>query len=148
VQVYEPLASMLEEAGSGRVVASLGEAGGPFPETAYEATEDFIKAHPDVIQRWCNAVYKATVWMESHSADEVAEAIAPYFEGTPKALIAKSIERYQKQKTWPDTPVLTREQFDILQNILVEAGTIKADQKVRYEDVVDTTFAEKAATAH
>ncbi|MDI3328700.1 MAG: ABC transporter substrate-binding protein [Alicyclobacillaceae bacterium] len=145
VQVYEPLATMLEQSGKGFIVASLGRAAGAFPETAYEATEEFIRNHPDVIQKWCNAVYKATRWMESRSPQEVAEVVAGYFEGTPKEAIAKSIERYQKQNTWPANPVLSREQFDILQNILVEAGTIKADQKVRYEDVVETAFAERVS---
>ncbi|MDI3256797.1 MAG: ABC transporter substrate-binding protein [Kyrpidia sp.] len=145
VQVYEPLASMLEQQGAGRVAVSLGEAGGAYPETAYEATDSYIRAHPDVIQKWCMAVHKATRWIESHSPAEVADVIAPYFEGTPKDLIAKSVERYEKQHTWPDNPVLTPEQFAILQNVLVEAGTIKPDQKVPYDAVVTPDFAEKAA---
>ncbi|MBE3552518.1 MAG: ABC transporter substrate-binding protein [Kyrpidia tusciae] len=145
IQVYEPLASMLEQQGIGKVVASLGEAGGSYPETAYEATDAYIRAHPDVIQKWCTAVYQATRWMESHSPSEVADVIAPYFEGTPKDLIAKSIQRYEQQHTWPNNPVLTQEQFGILQNVLIEAGTIKADQKVPYNAVVETRFAQKSA---
>lgn len=143
IQVYEPIASMLQQSGK-YLVVSMGEAIGPFPETSYEATTDYIKKHPDVVQSWINAVYKATQWINSHSPDEAAAVIAPYFEGTSKDLIATSIERYKKLDTWPSNPVMTKEQLDILQNVLMEAGTLKAEQKVKYEDVVDATFAEKA----
>ncbi|WP_245533998.1 ABC transporter substrate-binding protein [Effusibacillus pohliae] len=144
IQVFEPVASMLEQSGKAYLVASMGEAMGTFPETSYVATTDYIAKHPDVIQAWTNAVYKATQWINSHSSDEAAAVIAPYFEGSSKELIAKSIERYKKLNTWPATPVMTKDQLNILQNVLIESGTLKPEQKVKYEDVVDTTFAEKA----
>lgn len=40
IQLYEPVASMLEEQGKAYVVASLGEAVGTFPETSYAATNE------------------------------------------------------------------------------------------------------------
>lgn len=145
IQVYEPVASMLEEMGKGHVVGSLGEAVGEYPETGYTATNDFIQKNPEVMQKWSNAVFKATKWLYEKPTDEVAAALVPYFDGTSKELIQKSIERYKKQNTWAKNPVLTQSQLDILQNILIENNVLKPDQKVKYEDVVDKTFAEKAA---
>jgi len=145
IQVFEPLASMLEQSGKAKLVASMGEAIGSYPETSYVATDEFIKNHPDIVQKWSNAVYKATQWLHEHSAEEAAAALEPHFQGTSKELIAKSIERYKQQDTWAKNPVLEQEQLDILQNILVENGVLPADQKVKHADIVVTTFAEKSA---
>lgn len=60
IQLYEPVASMLEEQGKAYVVASLGEAVGTFPETSYAATNEFISSHPEMVEKWTRAVYKAT----------------------------------------------------------------------------------------
>jgi NitT/TauT family transport system substrate-binding protein len=144
IQEYEPIVSQLEQNGTAHVVASLGEAGGPFPETSYVATSAYLQAHPDIIQKWTNAVYRGMQWAMGHSPDEVAAVIAPYFAGTPKTLIAKSVERYQKEHAWPSTPIMSKDQFDTLENVMETAGFLKPEEAVRYTDVVDTTFADKA----
>lgn len=143
VQVYEPVASQLVQSGKAYYDASVGQVIGNYPETAFEATSNYIQSHPTVIQNWTDAVNKATQWMNTHSSTEVAQAIKPYFPGTSTALIASSIQRYQKLHTW-STPVLTPSALSTLQSILIENGTEKASQKVTYSDVVDPTFAEKA----
>lgn len=141
IQVYEPVASQLISSGKAYYDASVGQAIGNYPETGFEATSAYIQAHPQVIQEWTNAMNEATKWMNSHSADAVAGAIAPYFSGTSKSLIAQSITRYQSLHTW-GTPVLSQSAFDTLQSVLIENGTEKASQKVNYADVIDPTFAQ------
>lgn len=143
IQVYEPVASQLIQSGKAYYDASVGQAIGNYPETGFEATSTYIKDHPKVIQDWTNAIYKATQWIDSHSPQEVAKAIQPYFTGTPTDLIAKSVERYQSLHTW-STPVLSQSAFDTLQKVLIENGTEKASQKVNYSDVVDPSFAQQA----
>jgi len=144
IQVYEPIASTLEKAGKAYVVAPLAEEIGPFPETSYEATSDFIAANPEVIQKWCNAVYKATQWIHSHSAEEIATVLEPYFKETPRDLIVKSVERYKQLNVWPESPIPTYEQLSVLQNVLIENGLMKPGQRVKYEDVIERKFAEQA----
>ena len=144
IQVYEPIASTLEKAGRAFTVDSLSWEIGAFPETSYEATSDFIDANPDVIQKWSNAVYKATQWMNTHSAEEIATVLEPYFKETPRDIIVKSVDRYKHLKVWPESPVPTYEQLKILQDVLVENGLIKEGQRVRYDSVIERSFAEKA----
>lgn len=43
IQVFEPIASTLEKEGKAYFAASVGQAFGPFPETSYVATSDYIK---------------------------------------------------------------------------------------------------------
>ena len=51
--------------------------------------------------------------------------------------------RYAAQDTWKTDLIFTEESFTLLENILEEAGEL--DGRVPYEDLVDTTFAKKAA---
>lgn len=105
----------------------------------------FISSHPEVVEKWTRAVYKATKWMAEQPMDEVAKALEPYFTGTSLELIQKSVERYQALNTWALPPVMTTDQFNVLQDVLVENGVLKEEEKVKYEDVVDPSFAEKVA---
>lgn len=141
IQVYEPVASQLIQSGKAYYDASVGQAIGNYPETGFEATSQYIQAHPKVIQEWTNAIYNATKWIDSHSATQVATAIAPYFTGTSTDLIAKSVQRYESLHSW-STPVLSQSAFNTLQQVLVENGTVKANQKVNYSNVIDPSFAQ------
>jgi len=144
IQLFEPVASTLVQEGKAYYVASLGEAFGPFPETSYVATSDYIEKNPEIIQKFANAVAKGAEWLNTASDDEIAAALTPFFEGTSKELILQSVERYKSQGTWPTTPVLSPEQFETLQSVLVENGVLKAEEKIADMDaVVDMTFANK-----
>ncbi|MFC5530802.1 ABC transporter substrate-binding protein [Cohnella yongneupensis] len=146
IQLFEPVASTLVNAGKAYYAVSMGESFGAYPETSYVATSDFIKKHPDVIQRFSNAVAKGAAWLQTASNDDIAAALAPFFEGTSKELIIQSIERYKKQGTWTTDPVMTQDQFDTLQAVLVENGVLKAEDKVKMTDVADMKYAKKIDT--
>lgn len=75
VTLFEPTASMTEDAGKGYVVASIGEASGEIPYTAYFAKRSYIKENEDIIQGFTNAVYKGQMWVKEHTAAEIAEVI-------------------------------------------------------------------------
>lgn len=145
IQLYEPLASMLDTQGQAHLAASMGEQFGNYPETSFVATTDYIKANPQIIQNWTNALIQATRWLQDSSLDDAAKALAPYFTGTDLDLIKKSIERYNKQDTWSLNPVMDEAQFNILQNVLIENGVLKTEQKVKMDDVLDMSFVQKAA---
>lgn len=141
IQLFEPVASTLVKEGKAYYVASLGEAFGAYPETSYVATSDYIKAHPDVIQKFTNAVAEGAKWLNSASDADIVKALKPYFDGTPDDIIIQSVQNYKKQGTWPTEPVLTQEQFDTLQTVLVENGVLKAEEKVtKMGDIVDMSF--------
>ncbi|QNO13662.1 ABC transporter substrate-binding protein [Alkalicella caledoniensis] len=142
VQLFEPGASSIEKSGAGHVVASFGEAGGEIPYTVYHATEQYLKNNPEIIQKFTNAIYKAQLWVQNHSAQEVAEVIKPSFEEDDFDLIVKAVERYKAQDTFSQDPILRPEALDRLQDVIILAGEL--DQKVPYESVVNTDFAKKA----
>ena len=53
---FEPFATSLELEGNGYVVASLGTDSGYVPYTAYSAKKSYLESHPEVIQKFTNAI--------------------------------------------------------------------------------------------
>jgi NitT/TauT family transport system substrate-binding protein len=141
IQLFEPVASTLVKEGKAYYAASMGEAFGPFPETSYVATTDFIKSNPKVIQQFSNAVAQGADWLSTASEDDISAALIPFFEGTPKDLILQSVKRYKDLGVWSAKPELTTEQFEILQSVLIQNGVLKPEEKVaNLGDVADMTF--------
>lgn len=139
---FEPHATSLEAKGDGYVVASLGEDSGYVPYTAFSAKKSYIEKNPEVIQSFTNALQKGMVYVQNHSASEIASVIKPQFEETDLDTITTIVERYAAQDTWKSDLIFEESSFTLLQNILEEAGEL--ENRVPYSDLVDTTFAEKA----
>lgn len=140
---FEPHATSLEEAGKGYVVASLGEDSGYVPYTAFSAKGSYIEENPEIIQKFTNALQKGMDYVQSHSPEEIAKVIAPQFEETDIDTITIIVERYYNQDTWKSDLIFEKESFDLLQDILDSAGELS--ERVPYEDLVNTEFAEKAS---
>ena len=140
---FEPHATSLESKGDGYVVASLGEDSGYVPYTAFSAKKSYIAAHPEVIQSVTNALQKGMDYVQNHSAAEIAQIIAPQFDGTDIDTITTIVDRYASQNTWKSDLIFEEDSFTLLQNILEEAGEL--DERVPYADLVDTTYAQKAS---
>lgn len=139
---FEPHATSLEEAGKGYVIASLGEDSGYVPYTAFCAKGSYIEENPDVIQSFTNALQKGMNYVQSHTPEEIAKAIAPQFEETDIDTITTIVTRYYDQDTWKADLIFEKESFDLLQDILDSAGELS--KRAPYKDLVNTEFAKKA----
>ena len=139
---FEPGASTLEKEGKGYVVASLGVDSGYVPYTAYSAKQSYLKARPEVIQGFTNALQKGMDYVQSHTPEEIAQVIAPQFAETDLADITTIVTRYYEQDTWKDNLIFEEKSFELLQDILAEAEEL--ENRVPYEALVTTEFAEKA----
>ena len=140
---FEPFATGLEMEGTGYVVASLGEESGYVPYTAYCAKKSYLAENPEIVRKFTNAIQKGMDYVNAHSAEEIATVIHPQFKETPYENVVKIVERYKAQDTWKEDLVFEKESFDLLQNILEEAGELK--ERVPYEALVTTEFAAAAA---
>ncbi len=140
---FEPFATGLELEGKGYVVASLGTDSGYVPYTAYCVKKSYLEAHPDTIQKFTNALQKGMDYVNSHSSEEIAKTIKPQFPETPLENITTIVERYKTQDTWKNDLIFEKESFELLENILEEAGELP--ERVPYEKLVDTKFAKTAA---
>ena len=141
---FEPFATSLEMEGKGYVVASLGTDSGYVPYTAYSAKKSFMEENPELIQAFTNAIQQGLEYVNSHSAEEIAKTIQPQFKETPLENITAIIQRYKAQDAWKGDTIFEESSFNLLQNILEEAGELP--ERVPYEDLVTTQFSKKAAS--
>lgn len=140
---FEPHATLLEQKGEGYVVASLGEDSGYVPYTSFSAKKSYLESHKDTVQAFTNALQKGMDFVQSHTPEEIAEVIAPQFAETDRETLTRIVERYYQQDTWKKDLIFEQDSFDLLQNILKDAGVL--EEKVPYEDLVTKEFAEEAA---
>ena len=107
---------------------------GYVPYTAYCAKQSFIDDNPEIISGFTHAIEKGMAYVASHSSEDIAEIIAPQFADIDVDKIAIIIERYKSQDTWKTDPTFEKEAFELLKDILKEAGELDVD--VPYEDLV------------
>ena len=143
VTLFEPTASMTEDAKKGYIVASVGEAAGEVPYTAYCAKKSYIANNKETIEGFTKAIYKGEQWVKEHSAIEIAKAIQEFFPDTTVESLENSVQKYKEIDTWKENPILKEEAFDKLQLIMTEAGEL--EQKAPYNKIVNNTFAEKVS---
>ncbi len=140
---FEPHATTLELQGEGYVVASLGEDSGYVPYTSFSAKKSYLEEHGDTVQGFTNALQKGMDYVQTHTPEEIAKVIAPQFAETDMETLTTIVKRYYEQDTWKDNLIFEKDAFDLLQNILDDAGVL--EKRVPYEDLVTTEFAENAA---
>jgi len=138
---FEPSATLLEQENAGYVVASLGVDSGYVPYTAYCVKSSYLKENPDIIQGFTNAMQKGMDYVQTHTPEEIAKVIQPQFKETNITTLTTIITRYYEQDTWKDNLIFEQASFDLLQDILDNAGVLS--HKAPYEKLVDTSFAEE-----
>lgn len=139
VALFEPSATQVEENNQGYVIKSIGEESGEVPYTVYNARKDFISDNPEIIQGFTNAIAKGLEYVNNASSEEIADNIISFFPDNDKETLIKVIDRYKSIDAWSESPLLTQEAFNRLQDIMSMAGHL--DEKADYESLVDTTFA-------
>ncbi|WP_347549198.1 ABC transporter substrate-binding protein [Pseudalkalibacillus hwajinpoensis] len=142
VQLFEPTASVFEEQGVGHIVASFGKESGTIPYTVFMAKESYLEKNPDTAKRFTKALYDAQQWVDTHSAEEIAKSIEPFFQDTDLELITTVVDRYKSQHSFATNPILDQEEWDNLQNIMDEAGELP--ERVDHSKLVNNRYAEDA----
>ena len=141
VTLFEPTASQTELQKKGYIVASVGEASGEIPYTAYFTKKSYIEKNSNTIQGFTNAIAKGEKWVKEHSSKEIAETIQSFFPSTDVELLAAAIQSYKDIDAWNENPVLKEESFDRLQEVMLQAGELK--EKAPYDKIVNNEFSQK-----
>lgn len=140
--LFEPLASNFEAAGNGYVLESVGSLAGYIPYTCYSSLGSYIEKNPETIQSFSNALYKGMVWVEEHTAKEVAEVIQPQFPDVKVDFLAKIVQSYKDINAWNPDLVLGEDGYNRLIDIMRTAGEIT--EGAPYEEIQTPDFAIKA----
>lgn len=142
VALFEPTATEVELEGKGYVLTSIGQESGEIPYTAFFASQSYIKKNSAVVQSFTNAVAKGQTWVQEHTAQEIATAVADQFPDTKIDVLTLVAQRYKDIDAWNETPVMKQESLERLENVMETAGEL--DQRVDFNKLVNNSFAEEA----
>ena len=134
VSLFEPTALEVEKEGYGYVVASLGELGGVVPYTSYSARSSYIENNKDLIKRFTKAIQRGLVFVKESSDLEVAKSIIEFFPDTKLEDLEKIVKRYRSIDAWAENTTFTKESFNHLQDIMINAKAIT--KKVDYKKII------------
>ena len=141
VPLFEPAASQLVQEGKGYIVSAIGMDSGEIPYTCYTATAEFLQNNGDKAEKFLRAVWRGTEYVMSHSAEDCAKLVQPYFEGTSLQLLTAAMQNYMDYDVWTTTPVTCTEAFYRIQDIMENAGELS--ERVDYDAVTDNRAANK-----
>ena len=134
VALFEPQATQIVNQGYGYKVAQLGTLTDNVPYTAYNARSSYIEENPEIIKGFTRAIQRGLDLIHEKSSDEITTAIMNQFPDTSYNDLKTAVESYLDNDTWPKTTEFTKESFDHLQDIVIEAGFL--DKKVSYNDLI------------
>jgi len=138
VNLFEPLASKLEESKNGYVVESVGKISGEFPYTAFYARKSFINENKELLTKFTNAIKKGMDYTLNNDGIDTAKIIQKQFGDTKEENLAIMIERYKASDAWLSTPLVKQEFYNTLVNLLKDNNLIK--DKVYYKDLVNNLY--------
>lgn len=142
VCLFEPTATLFQKEKSFYILKPLGLECEPISYTAYCASQKYIEENPEVIQSFTNAIYRAQLWVQNHTAEEIAKIILPYFVDTSLELLIECVDNYISSQVWCSNPRIEFSSFELMQEIMKEAGEL--EEKVNFDALVDNKFAENS----
>lgn len=145
VTSFEPSASEIVSAGKGHIVASVGQAAGEMPFTAFMANDSYISANKETIENFLKAVIKGYRYLTSADIESVVDSLVPSFDGTSRDIIKKSIMSYLSIDAWVSTPVMNETAYNKLVEVMQSAGELT--NTIPFATVVDNTYARNAISA-
>ena len=135
-QMFEPYVSMALRDGAEILYAANSR--GPTVYTTYLASRDSIARNRAAFEAMVRATRRTLAWVAEHSADELTDAVAPFYPHVAGELLASSLRRYHAAGLWARTPEVSRQGFARLADSLHSAGFIA--KLHAYEDCVDESL--------
>jgi NitT/TauT family transport system substrate-binding protein len=136
-QMFEPYASMALQAGAGAILYAASSRG-PTVYTTFLATHDSIRRNRAAFLAMIRATRRTLDWVAAHRAEELAVAVAPFFQDVPPDLLVSSLGRYRDANLWARSPDVSRQGFDRLAESLKSGEFITHMHS--YEDCVDQSL--------
>jgi len=132
VQQQGPFPQQLAADGIGHVVTQVGPQIGPNAFSSLAATREWLAS--DMAAAFTRAYRKTRAYMNDTSAAEIAAAEASYFPDIDEAVLAECIASYQNLGCWTPHVEITREAFDVAQDVFLHFGSLK--EKVDYDKAI------------
>ncbi len=138
IHLPQPAAEQLLTSGQAQMAVALGPVIGHVAYSSFCATNSFLDAKPEVAAAFVRGFARALGWIAGNDAAAVGDAVASFFPDIDKEVVVLSVARLKDQETWPADPRLDRPEFEAQQDILLDAGLVKARQE--YDRIVRPEF--------
>lgn len=138
---FEPNVSLLEDKGY-KIVFDLAAITAPRAITGVTTTEDFIKDHPEIVQKIVDALQEAMALMyESPAiARQVAQKI---YSSMPDRVIKAAVDRMLKDDMYPHSVIVQDKLWQRTLKTRLDSGELTKPQAT--DVAVDNRFARRAA---
>ncbi|MBQ6076832.1 MAG: ABC transporter substrate-binding protein [Clostridia bacterium] len=141
VTLFEPTATEFQKAGKGYIVANIGLESGEVPYTCYFASQKMIREHPERIEAFLRAIYKAQQWIETASDADAAKAMQPYFPDASLESLMAVVKSYRETDSWKKNPIMQEADYERLLTVIDFNGELSG--RPAFSALVDNTFAKK-----
>ena len=137
VQMFEPYVSMALRVGAGDILYAASTRG-PTVYTTFLASRDSIGRNREAFAAVVRATRRTLTWVAEHSAEELADAVGPFYRDLAHDILASSLRRYKEAGLWARTPEISRQGFMRLADSLKSGGFISRTHT--YEDCVEQSL--------
>jgi len=138
VNLFEPLASKLENNKQGYVVESVGQISGEFPYTAFYAKKSYLKNNQELLTNFTNAIKKGMDFTLNNDGLDVANVIKKQFSDTSIKDLATMINRYKNADAWLKTPYVSENFYNTIITLLKDNKLINSP--IYYEKMVNNLY--------
>lgn len=122
-QVFEPLASAMEMAGTGHVWYAQASRG-PTSYTAFYGRTDVIAARRAAFAAMVRGLAATLAWFAGAAPEDIVATIAPFFDGLDEAVARRAVARYRSLGVWTRSPRFPPEALARLEAAMLSAGAI------------------------
>ncbi|MBO4535375.1 MAG: ABC transporter substrate-binding protein, partial [Clostridia bacterium] len=133
--MFEPAATVFQNAGKGYIKEAVGPQCGEIPYTAFCATKGYLKANENKVKAFLRALQKGVDYVRDNTPEKVAQAVAPSFVGVDYEVLVSAIRNYKNIGAYVTDMHLSKESFERLQDVIIEAGIMT--KRATYSDVVN-----------
>ena len=138
VNLFEPLATKLEENNNGYVVESVGQISGELPYTAFYARKSYIANNQDLLKKFSKALQKGMEFTLNNDGLKVAKVIKKQFSDTDTSSLGIMIDRYKEADVWLSTPYVEKDFYNTLVDLLKDNNLL--EENVYYQDMVNNLY--------
>jgi NitT/TauT family transport system substrate-binding protein len=141
---YEPNVDTAVVGQGANAVFSWSDFMGPFHNTGMYALPEYVKANPQIVQAMANALQKAALYTYKFPAEAKAVARKEFPDLDPKVVDA-AVQRQLDNGIPAKTFVVSKAGWENVMKVGASLGNCKCESP--FTDIVDNSFAEKAAAS-
>ena len=138
VNLFEPVASKLENNKQGFIVKSVGLSSDAFPYTAFYARKSYIKSNKEKLTNFTKAINEGIEYVKNNDSKKIAKIIKKQFNDASVEELTSQIQRYKEADAWMDSPYLDKKFYNTLIELLKENNLL--NKPVYYEDMVNNLY--------